>query len=66
LSLEEPLTEEEKRKQQGIINDPDELNRVIDKALKGWHGGRELRRVASGELLNLNCQRVTRKPILSG
>jgi hypothetical protein len=36
--FEEPLTKEEKEKLHRLINDPEALDRVIDKALKGWHG----------------------------
>jgi hypothetical protein len=37
LALEEQLTEEEKKKLHRIINDPKALDRVIDRALEGWH-----------------------------
>jgi hypothetical protein len=39
LTLEEPLTEVEKEKLHKLINDPDALDQVIDKALKGWRSG---------------------------
>ena len=38
MALEEPLTEAEKAKLHKLTNDPEALDRVIDKALKGWHG----------------------------
>lgn len=38
-SLEEPLTEAEKAKLHKLIQDPEALDRVINKALKGWRGG---------------------------
>jgi hypothetical protein len=37
LAVEEPLTEAEKEKLHRIINDPKALDRVIDRALEGWH-----------------------------
>jgi hypothetical protein len=37
LVLDEPLTEAEKEKLHRIINNPKALDRVIDRALEGWH-----------------------------
>ena len=37
MALEEPLTEAEKEKLHRTINDPKALDRVIDRALEGWH-----------------------------
>ena len=39
MTLEKPLTEAEKEKLHKLLNDPQALDRVIDKALKGWRGG---------------------------
>jgi len=36
LSLEEPLTDEERMKLRNIIDNPKALDLVVDKALKGW------------------------------
>ena len=33
------MTEAEKEKFRKLVNNPEELDRVIDKALKGWHSG---------------------------
>jgi hypothetical protein len=38
MSLEEPLTEEERKKLRRILDDPKAVDSVIDKALKGWRG----------------------------
>lgn len=36
LTLEQPLTEAERKKLHVILSDPKALDDVIDKALKGW------------------------------
>lgn len=38
LALEDPLTEEEKKKLHNILSNPKALDAVIDKALEGWSG----------------------------
>ncbi len=37
-SLEEPLTDAERKKLHRILEDPKAVDEVIDKALKGWGG----------------------------
>jgi len=40
LSLEEPLSEAERKKLHSILTNPKALDEVIDKALEGWSGHR--------------------------
>ncbi len=37
-SLEEPLTEAERKRLRKILDDPKAMDEVINKALKGWGG----------------------------
>lgn len=40
MTLEEPLTELEKRKFRELVNDPRAMDTILDKALKGWRRGK--------------------------
>jgi len=40
MSLDQPLTEKERMKLKEVISDPDKLDSLLDKALKGWRRGK--------------------------
>ncbi len=40
MSLEQPLTEQERTKLKEIMKDPEKIDSLLDKALKGWRRGK--------------------------
>jgi hypothetical protein len=40
MSLEQPLTERERMKLREMMNDPEKLDNLLDKALKAWRRGK--------------------------
>lgn len=40
MSLEEPLTDEERKRLREILSDPEALDYVLDEALRGWRRSR--------------------------
>ncbi|MHB2036157.1 MAG: hypothetical protein ACYCPW_05375 [Nitrososphaerales archaeon] len=40
MTLEQPLTEKERKKLRELVNDPEAVDTILDKALKGWRRGK--------------------------
>ena len=61
MTLEETLTEKERKKFHKLINDPEAMDALLDKALKGWRRGKgwkkQIKKSRSPQLVGSSVQR---------